>query len=229
VGWARPEVKVATPSPDWLRVTSSDDHAQISIRADGGGGDACEVFVPAAARVDVDVVSGGVSVRDVTGAIRASSVEGRVEVSGSAREVEAHSVAGGVDVKITETAPASQRAIDLRASSVSGEVRVRAGGLARVWAKTVSGPVNVAGAGFERVQMRSVSGSITFDGRPNGDGPFELRTHSGSIEVTLPKGTSPSLDIHTFSGQVTKGATDGGASKTVLTVSTFSGSIRIKP
>jgi hypothetical protein len=45
----------------------------------------------------------------------------------------------------------------------------------------------------------------------------------------LPKGASPSLDIHTISGQVTKGASDGGASKVVLTLSTFSGNIRIKP
>jgi DUF4097 and DUF4098 domain-containing protein YvlB len=149
-------------------------------------------------------------------------------VSGPSRDVEAHSVAGSVDLKCTD-ASGGAHALDLRASSVSGEVRVRATALARVYAKTVSGPVNVAGATFERIQMRSVSGALTFDGRPSGDGPFELRSHSGTIDVTLPKGLSPTLDIHTISGQVTKSATDAGASKVVLSLSTFSGSIRIRP
>jgi DUF4097 and DUF4098 domain-containing protein YvlB len=174
-------------------------------------------------------VSGGVSVKDVSGPIRATSVEGRVDVAGTAREVEAHSVSGQVEVKIADTTPPARVALDLRASSVSGDVRVRATGLARVWAKTVSGPINVGGASFERVQLRSVSGPLVLDGRPTGDGPFELRTHSGNIDITLPKGMSPSLDIHTFSGQVTKSATDAGASKVTLTLSTFNGNIRIKP
>jgi DUF4097 and DUF4098 domain-containing protein YvlB len=228
VGWARSEVKVTTPSADWLRVTSSDDRARVTIRTEGPASGPMEVFVPSAARVDVAVVTGGVVVKEVTGAVRASSVDGPIEISGTAADVEAHAVAGNVDLKMT--APASAP-LDLRASSVSGRVLVKTVGAARVWTKSVSGGIAVSGADFERVRMRSVSGPLTFEGRPIGDGPFELSTHSGSIDVTLPKGVTPSLDIHTFSGQVTKGtgAADAGASRVLLSLSSFSGGIRIKP
>jgi DUF4097 and DUF4098 domain-containing protein YvlB len=222
-GWPRNEVKVSAASPEWLRVHSGDDH--ISIRADGPGAGALDVQVPGGARVDVEVVSGTVTVRDVGGTVRASSVEGQVEVNGTAREVEAHTIAGSVDVKSSDAA----KSVDVRASSVSGPVRVRTAGTARVWAKSVSGGITLSGGAFERAQLRSVSGPLTFEGRPVGDGRFELHTHSGSIDVTLPSGASPSLDVHTVSGQVVKGQSGAAASKTVLTLSTFSGSIRVKP
>ncbi len=220
LGWSKLEVKVSSTT-SLPELSTSDDHTRVSVDTHPDDDDPLDVYVPQGARVEVEAVTANVTAKDVNGTVRLSSVNGRVEASGAPREVEVRSVSGPVELRVAGT--------EARASSVSGEVRVTCSGASRVWAKTVSGPVTVSGVTFARVQVRSVSGKLTLAGGLAGDGPFELRTHSGDIEVTLAKNESPSLDAHTFSGHFDgPPAADAGAPRVVLTLSTFSGDIRVK-
>jgi hypothetical protein len=141
-----------------------------------------EVQVPRGVRFDFDgisSVSGNVSVRGVSGSLRASSVSGTVRIEDVTGEVSASSVSGNVDVEINKL----EGADDMRFSSVSGNVNVRMPSTldAEVHLSSLSGsldtdfPVEVKekkygpgrsaqgrmGDGSRRVNMSSVSGNIS--------------------------------------------------------------------
>jgi hypothetical protein len=104
-----------------------------------------EVRVPQATSYNFDrisSVSGKVDVRNVTGQIRAESVSGAVGVTDVSGLVSASSVSGDVSVQITRL----QGAGDMRFSSISGDVTVRA-------------PANLDGD----VEMSTMSGSLRTD------------------------------------------------------------------
>jgi hypothetical protein len=223
LGTARREVKVHMA--DGVSMTSSDGGAHVSISVRPGGPDPVEVSVPAAARVEVHAISADVSVRDVTGPVQAGSVNGNVEVSGGARDVEARSVSGNVTLSLARA--------DVRATSVNGTVTVRLPGGGTAWVKTVSGSTQIIGAPLTRLEVQTISGAVTLEPRLEGSGPFSVRTHSGPIDVTLPKGASTSVDARSFRGHIDvpdapDAAAAPAASHTVLSVSTFSGPIDVK-
>lgn len=223
VGTVRHEVRVQMT--DGVSMTSSDGGARVSISVRQGGPDPIDVSVPAGARVEVHVISGDVGVRDVTGPVQAGSVNGNVEVTGGSHDVEARSVSGNVTLSLAHA--------DVRATSVNGNVVVRLSAGGTVWAKTVSGSAQVTGAPLTRLEVQTLNGSATLDSRLEGSGPFSVRTNSGPISVTLPKGATTTVDAHSFRGHVdVPDAPDAGsapnASHTVLTVSTFSGPIDVK-
>jgi hypothetical protein len=220
VGSARRDVKVSAAGDD-VRVTS--DGSRVSIDVRPGATSSLDVAVPSGAHVDVHAVNASVSVNGVSGPVQARTVNGDVAVDGASRDVEARSVSGRVDVSVQHA--------DVRASAVSGSVAIRVAGGGTAWAKTVSGAVRVTGAPLTRVEAQTVSGSVDLDVRPDGAGPFEAHTHSGDVHVTLPKGAPVTVEARSYHGQVdTPDAGSGppGAARPVLTVSTFSGNVRVE-
>ena len=64
-----------------------------------------------------------------------------------------------------------------------------------------------------------------------GDGPFEMHTHSGDVRVSVPKTPLVIVDVRTHGGRVDNGdagAPPPGAARTVLTVWTFSGDVHVQ-
>jgi Putative adhesin len=226
VGWSRPEVKVT--GGGGLMVQVSEDHARVTVVAGpdagraGGGGEPIELSVPTASSVDARSVSGEVTVADVTGEVRAGSVQAGVRVKGSPKEVEADTVSGAIELDLA--------VCDVRAASMSGAVRVQCRGkTARVRGKTVSARLDVKATGtFERLELRSVSGTVDADGKLTGDGPFELRSHSGDVTLAVPKGTALVVDARSRGRiEVKPSAPDAAASAPTVTLRTFSGDIRV--
>jgi DUF4097 and DUF4098 domain-containing protein YvlB len=118
------------------------------------------------------------------------------------------------------------------ATSVNGTVSVHLSAGGTAWVKTVSGSAEVTGAPLTRLEVQTLSGSLTLESRLEGSGPFSMRTHSGAIDVTLPKGAATTVDARSFRGHVdVPDAPDAGAapagSHTVLSLSTFSGPIGV--
>jgi DUF4097 and DUF4098 domain-containing protein YvlB len=220
VGSARKDLKV-TASTDDVRITG--DGNQVSIRVRPGAASTIDVAVPAGVHLDVHGIEASVSVHEVSGPVQVATVNGNVSVDGSPRDVEASSVSGSVDVSI--------RRGDVRASSVSGSVAIHLAGGGTAWARTVSGSVTVGGAPLKRAEARTMSGTIDLDARLEGDGPFEMHTHSGDVRVSVPKSPPVIVDVRTHGGRVDNGdagAPPAGSARTVLTVWTFSGDVHVE-
>jgi DUF4097 and DUF4098 domain-containing protein YvlB len=220
VGSARRDVKVTATSSD-VRVTGDGSHVSITVRP--GGTPSMDVAVPSGVHLEVRGVDGGITIHDVAGPVQAGTVDGNISVDGAGRDVEASSVSGNVDVAIKHG--------DVRASSVSGTVSIHLGAGGTAWAKTVSGPVTLGGAPLTRAEARTVSGTVDIDARPEGDGPFEVHTHSGNVHVVLPRTAPVTVDARTHHGQVDNpdaGAPAPGGAHTVLTVWTFGGDVHVE-
>jgi DUF4097 and DUF4098 domain-containing protein YvlB len=219
VGSARKDVKVTALAD--VRVTGEGDRVSIGVHP--GSASTIDVAVPAGVHLDVHGIQSNVTVHDVSGPVQVGTVDGSVSVDGAGRDVEATSVSGSVDVSIKHG--------DVRASSVSGSVAVHlpAGGTAS--ARTVSGSIQLGGAPLTRVEAHTMSGTIDLDARLEGDGPFQMHTHSGNVRVAIPRTPPVIVDVRTRGGRVDNpdaGAPAPGAAHTVLTVWTFSGDVHVE-
>lgn len=223
VGAAR-STEVRVKGGGALSVQVSEDHARVSVVASPQSGEEpIEVSVPAASTVEVRTIRGEITVSDVTGAIRASTVDAAIRITGAPKEVETATVTGNVQLELA--------VCDVRANSVGGPIHVQCGGKAsRVHGKTVSAPVTVKAVSFERVELRSVSGSVETEGAVKGGGPFELRSHSGNVSLTVPKGTPLVVDASSRGRvDVKSAAPDAGAraSAPTVTLRSFSGNVTV--
>jgi DUF4097 and DUF4098 domain-containing protein YvlB len=160
----------------------------------GGRSDATfELAVPAGTRVIVNSVSAGITIRGVKGEVDVESVSGSIAINDAARRVKAESVSGNVDI--------GQVVGDVRGSSVSGRVEVDdvSGDLET---ESVSGRISMTKVRSKFVRAESVSGRIAYAGTFEPAGSYEFKTHSGSLNLSLPADVGAQVRIETFSGAV---------------------------
>lgn len=222
VGSARKDVKLTASSSE-VKLTGEGDRVSISVRP--GSVSRIDVAVPAGVHLDVRGIQSSVTVHDVTGAVQVGTVNGDVSVDGAGRDVEATSVSGKVDVSVRQG--------DVRAASVSGAVSVDLPGGGTASARTVSGSISLRGAPLKRVEAHTMSGSVDLDARLDGDGTFQVHTHSGDVHVSLPKTPTVVVDVRSRHGRIDSpdagaGAPPAGPAHTVLTIWSFSGDVRVE-
>lgn len=145
------------------------------------------------ARLEVTTRSGEVEIDVVSERVRAQSTSGDIRLSGDvSTEVEAQTVSGDIGV--------SARTGSLRAQSVSGTVTApTVSGRAQV--QTVSGDIRVQGQRL-RGDFGTVSGDVTIAGSLDRGGTVTVNSHSGEIEMRLPRGTGAEVEFTTFSGDL---------------------------
>ena len=207
-GWDRSEVRVRgtmDPEREEFRFEREDWGLRVELEArdehdgyDGwsaSGMEPLEISVPRGAGVEVELVSGPLTVEGVDGSVQMETVSGNVRYEGGAESVRAESVSGTVDVR----APSAR---DTRGGSVSGSVVLRVAG-GRVAGESVSGDLEIHAEGPVReVSGESVSGSVTFAGRPAASADLHFESHSGDIVVRLPADFGGVLEAETFSGSI---------------------------
>ena len=185
----------ATTTRGDIRFDAGPGRLRLSVDPNGRGiGDArFELTVPAGTRVIGNSLSGSMFVTGVKGEVDVSSVSGSIDISDAARKVKAESVSGNVEV--------SDVAGDVRASSVSGRVEVDnvTGDLET---ESVSGRITMTRARSRYVRSGSVSGRITYAGTFEPAGTYEFKTHSGSVNLSLPADVGAQVQVETFSGAV---------------------------
>ena len=91
---------------------------------------------------------------------------------------------------------------DIRLNSLSGDIVVKDSKPSMIEIDSVSGDVSLEQAESERVQVNSVSGDIVFKGKLAKTGRYELKTHSGDVQVVTDGGASFELEAGTLSGDV---------------------------
>jgi hypothetical protein len=152
-----------------------------------------EVFVPTGAKVWVKTATARIDVNSVTGSLDLYVVGGDIRVAGNPADVNAEAIDGSIAIT---GSPAW-----VRAKSASGNVTLD-GSSPDVNVSTVSGKIDVDGTTFEKAKFESVTGSIRFAGRFRPGGLVNFDSHSGSIEVGMPAGSSADFDIVSIAGTI---------------------------
>jgi DUF4097 and DUF4098 domain-containing protein YvlB len=192
--WDKPQVQIRANTDDGdLRFEASSGRVSLDVDQDDSNGDThFEVIVPRDAREVAAGVSGDVSVRDVA-EVEATSVSGDVVVNGIARRAALQTVSGGIT--------AGDLGGPVRAQAVSGDVTLN-GVDGELQVQTVSGEMKLRGVKSSYVKTSTVSGDLEFDGTVDPKGRYEFHSHSGSFTLTLPRGTSATVKMQSFSGDL---------------------------
>jgi len=198
------------------------------------------VTAPAGIRVEARSISGDLRVSGIKGAVEAETTSGEVVIENGERVERAKSISGDVEVQ------GVKQDGTLEASSVSGDVRVRDVQVRRLELNSVSGDVEVGPITCETAEMKSTSGDVEYTGSLQRGGRYELRTHSGTVRLTITGEVGFELDASSFSGSIdselpiTIGGSTGGRSSrrsvrgtygdgsASLELSAFSGNVIIR-
>jgi hypothetical protein len=159
-----------------------------------------ELMVPARAKVWVKTATASIDVSGVSGSLDLYVVGGDIKVRGNPADVNAEAIDGS----ITITGSPGW----VRAKSASGNVTLD-GSSPDVTISTVSGKIDVDGTKFEKAKFESVTGSIRFAGSFQRGGLVNFDSHSGSIEIGMPRGSPADFDIVSISGSIANKLTKG--------------------
>jgi DUF4097 and DUF4098 domain-containing protein YvlB len=151
------------------------------------------VRVPRGSDLRIEGVNLGIDITAVDGEIELETVNGDIKVSDSPASVSASTVNGSIESDATTD--------QIEVEAVNGELTIR-GAAGDLSASTVNGPIRITGDLFRSVDASTVSGDIFFDGKLDGEGSFDFESHSGDIELRLPKTVSAEFDVSTFSGAI---------------------------
>ena len=172
-----------------LRVESGD-------RRDARGVDIeFNIKVPADTSVDLRTVSGDVRVVNVKGEVRVQGVSGNVALEGTARLAAAKTVSGGITIT-----NAGSDALSL--STVNGDLLVQTLSSRALDVNTVNGDIRITGWSGDRATIRSLDGDLDLQTSLVKGGRYEIESHSGDINLSLPEQPGFELEAHTFNGRI---------------------------
>jgi DUF4097 and DUF4098 domain-containing protein YvlB len=154
------------------------------------------VSLPEDASVIVKTITGNIRATNVRGELRADAVAGNISASG-ARNLESLKCVTG-DIEIIDAASEGP----VMASTVSGNVLVRALKARAVQLSSVSGNIRVEDVQIERMMVKTVQGNLDYAGELARSGRYEFNSHSGDIRLILSGGTGFEVLANTFSGTV---------------------------
>jgi len=201
--------------------------------SDGSGGKSTMVvYLPRRGHVSVKTVSASVEGLNVSGWFYSAS--GSMHLTGSSSSVEAETMTGSLDLDVTTPW--------IRARTGDGHLLLR-GAPEDVDVSTIGGTLDVATTTVRRGQFGSVSGDIHYDGTLATGAIMEFSSHSGNVELTLPRGVSGVFSLTSIAGAIEnlissvrptaaqphsmRLSLGGGGSQ--VTVRTFKGAIRLRP
>lgn len=168
------------------------------------------IEVPHETEIDAGVASGGITVDNVVGPVKASSASGYVHVYRVERDTQLSAASGSIDVSsIGGFLRVSSASGDVTVADVKGAVNVNAASGSirvskpgdRVEASSASGSVDVEGATND-VKVHAISGGITVAGDPSANRFWELKTVSGLVDIRVPTSASFLFTAETTSGDI---------------------------
>jgi hypothetical protein len=196
----------------------------------------------ASGEIDVEGLSGAVSLASVSGDVRAGDLTGGLTVSTTSGEVRLDGIVGALKAEtISGDVILEDGKIDgATVSTTSGEVQLDGVGGA-LHLTSVSGDIQVREARDGQLELSTTSGEIEYQGSLARESTNTLDSISGDVHLRLPEDSSFRLDASTVSGDLSDNfelrdgetarrslsgvAGDGSAT---LTISTTSGDIEIE-
>jgi len=169
-----------------------------------------KIEVPRDTEIDAGVASGGITVDDVLGPVKATSASGYLHVYRVERDTQLSAASGSIEASgiggILKVASASGDVVlrdvkgDLKVTAASGSIRVSQPG-DRVEASTASGSIEVTGVRND-VKVHAISGSITVAGDPSSNRLWEIKSVSGSVDIRVPSSASFLFTAEATSGNI---------------------------
>jgi DUF4097 and DUF4098 domain-containing protein YvlB len=176
------------------RVEVRVEHGQ---RRDARGVDVeFNVKVPGDASVDLRTVSGDVRVTNVKGELRVQAISGNVVLEGTAKIGIVKTVSGD----LTINNGGSDQQISL--STVNGDLQVQTLTARAIDLDTINGDVRIAGWSGDRAHIRSLDGDLDVQASLAKGGRYEIESHSGNINLSLPEQPGFELEANTFNGRI---------------------------
>jgi len=168
------------------------------------------IETPRETEIDAGVASGGITIDNVRGPVKASSASGYVHVYRVERDTTVSAASGSIDLSaiggILRVSSASGDVTvaevkgDLKVSAASGSIRISKPG-DRVDASAASGAIEISGATND-LKVHAISGSINVSGDPSASRLWELKTVSGSVDIRVPPNASFLLSAEATSGNI---------------------------
>lgn len=201
----------------------------------GPSGGALEIRLPVGATLWAKAYSATIDISGVTGSLDLNIVSGHVTVNSSPRELSVASMDGDVTVNGSPTWT--------RLKTADGNIVLR-GGSTDAGFTTVSGRIRQSDGAMERARFESVTGGIELFGDIARGGDFSIDTHSGAVDVQLAPKASVRIDAASITGAIEntpgklradigrdgRGATLNtmyGEGSARLVIRTFKGTIRL--
>lgn len=196
-------------------VAVSVEGADLEREADGtmrvrGKSRTLDIRVPEGTDLVIGTASGSVDLHGVVGAVKVSCASGSIEIE-HASAVDARTASGSVKIAHCDG--------DCRVVVASGSVRVGEAGRALIAA--VSGSIRADDVG--QGELKSVSGTVEVGAR--GHGPVGVKTVSGTVKISVPRETAPSLRLRSVSGRIRRDVDEGRDYE--VSVGTVSGTIEV--
>jgi DUF4097 and DUF4098 domain-containing protein YvlB len=169
-----------------------------------------KIEVPHDTDIDAGVASGGMTIDNVRGPVKAFSASGYLHVYGVERDTQISAASGAIEASgIGGTLGVKSASGDITLTDVKGELTVSAASGAirvtnpsdRVDASSASGSIEVRGAKSD-LKVHAISGSINVTGDPSANRYWELKSVSGSIDIHVPPSASFLLTAETTSGNI---------------------------
>jgi DUF4097 and DUF4098 domain-containing protein YvlB len=193
-----------------------------------------EVMVPRGVRVEARTNSGDITIHGSRGDVDAQTSSGDIDIS-DVRAVTVGSLSGDVDVTLATNG--------VNATTNNGDLVIsRSGG--KIDATTVSGGIEIERSTSSDVRASNTSGDITYTGTIDPKGRYDFTTHSGDLDLEIPKDASAQVSVTTWNGTldtefsitIKPGSRDAtkhytftiGAGSAHITAETFSGDISIR-
>lgn len=182
-----------TPAPEAAPEEDPEDPEDAGVIGPWAPEAELEVYVPRHARLNLETFGADVVTEALEGTIDLNSLQGDMQLGGRFRRVDAECL--NCDMEIGPVLEA------LRISNVTGNVAVeRVSGVAEI--STVSGDVDVTAPGLTTGTFSSISGNLSFTGSVLKNGALFFETHSGTIDMNLPRGSGAEFDLSTFMGEL---------------------------
>lgn len=191
-GWDQPTIRVRARGDQGMLGFSASAR-RVTIDPSRSSDDVeIEVWVPRGVRIEARTNSGDITIHGTRGDVDVQTSSGDVAIT-DVRVVTATSLSGDVGIRQTTGAvTATTNNGDLSVADAHGDIDATA----------ISGDVSITQAVSKIVHGASTSGSVMYSGTVETGGRYDLSTHSGDVELTLPKNASAQVDVTTWNGSV---------------------------
>lgn len=159
----------------------------------GKGAVDLDIQIPEGATLWVKTTGASVQIDDVSGGVDVYTVSGNVTFTGSPKQLYAESMGGAVSI--------TGESRSIRAKTGKGPITFR-GSVEDVTLVTVAGKITVSGPRLRQGHFESVTGDIVFDGALEPGSWVGFQTHSGRVEMTLPRDAGADCVVTTIEGEL---------------------------